>query len=138
MKVYVAAPWVHKTEAQEAAAELEAAGFEITKKWWEHREVPTYLTDNHENDAELWQQAIEDVLGVFDADVFVLLNLKTSEGKAVETGVAITLHKPIYLIGGRSNLFHYWHTVVRCDNVAAVIQALYGLDTNRSTGASAA
>lgn len=107
MRIYVAAPWTHKADAARVAAGLEAAGHEITKRWWEHREVPHYLTDDDSNDAELRQQAVEDVQGVLDADVFVLLNYEKSEGKAVETGIALAAGVPIIVVGQRSNLFHY-------------------------------
>jgi nucleoside 2-deoxyribosyltransferase len=112
MKVYIAAPWTHKADAARTAAMLEAAGHEVTKRWWEHREVPGYLTDDHANDGELREQAEEDVQGVCDADVFVLLNYAKSEGKAVETGVAIACGIPIIVVGRRSNLFHYLSVVV--------------------------
>ena len=128
MKVYVAAPWINKDEARAAAERLEAAGHTITKRWWEHREVPGYLTDDHSNDAELTQQAIEDVDGVLASHVFVLLNLGKSEGKAVETGIAIMQNLPIFVIGGKSNLFHYFPGVREVDTLDDVIAALGSTD----------
>jgi nucleoside 2-deoxyribosyltransferase len=103
-RIYLAAPWVRRDEARAAGELIEAAGHTITKKWWEHRDVPIDQADRH---LELEQQAIEDLEGVFRAQVFVLLNLATSEGKAVETGLALAYGKPIILVGERSNLFHY-------------------------------
>lgn len=112
MKVYIAAPWTRKALAASYAAVLEASGHTITKRWWEHREVPGYLTDDHTNDAELAQQALEDIDGVLAADVFVLLNLEKSEGKAVETGIALAAGIPIVVVGPRSNIFHYLDVTV--------------------------
>lgn len=106
MKVYIAAPWGNKSEAKRAADLFEAAGHTITKKWWEHPEVPGYLV-NDEDNAELDEQAEQDMWGVIDAQVFVLLNLGKSEGKAVETGFAIMGKGKLFLVGKRSNLFHY-------------------------------
>lgn len=121
MKIYVAAPWTRKAEASAMGAALEKAGHTITKKWWEHREVPGYLqTGIHpDENQELIQQAMEDIKGALEADAFVLLNLEKSEGKAVETGVALTSAilrsfghttagiSRMILVGGKTNLFHY-------------------------------
>lgn len=123
MKVYVAAPWTHKAEAERFALLLEANGHTITKKWWEHREVGGYLQDDIEADeyGELVEQADEDISGVHTCDAFVLLNLSKSEGKAVETGYALSRrYTPtpckLILVGPKSNLFHYiddWYEVAR-------------------------
>lgn len=107
MRIYIAAPWTHKTDAARVASLLETAGHTITKRWWEHCEVPGYLTADHSNDDELTEQALQDIDGVLTADVFVLLNYEKSEGKAVETGIALAVGIPIIVVGGRSNLFHY-------------------------------
>jgi len=139
MKVYVAAPWTRKAEAQACAEALEGAGHEITKKWWEHREVPGYLTAGISvvERKELETQAMEDITGVLDADAIVLLNLEKSEGKSVETGVALLsafcrmhgiskmgVHRFI-LVGGKTNLFHYvplWEEATTHADILALLQ----------------
>lgn len=139
MKVYVAAPWTCKEDAKRYADALEAAGHTITKKWWEHREVPGYLDPGISvpSRKELEQQAAEDVAGVLDAEAFVLLNLEKSEGKAVETGVAITSALLLayghttkgvstFIIVGehRTNLFHYvplWESAETIEDVVALL-----------------
>lgn len=50
-------------------------------------------------------QAREDIADVRRADVLVVLNLQKSEGKAVETGIAIAAGIPIVSVGDRSNIF---------------------------------
>jgi nucleoside 2-deoxyribosyltransferase len=107
MKIYLAAPWIHKEQARAAAEQIEAAGHTITKRWWEHREVPGYLTADTTHDDELVQQAVEDVEGVFNADAFVVLTTAPSEGKSVETGLALAWGMPIIVVGQKTNLFHY-------------------------------
>ena len=138
MKIYVAAPWTHKTDAKNYADALEAAGHTITKKWWEHREVPSYLDPaiSIPNREELIQQAAEDISGVLEAEALVLLNLAKSEGKAVETGVAVLsalLHgngitisgvSTFILVGGKSNLFHYlpfWEEASSPEDTIAIL-----------------
>lgn len=139
MRVYVAAPWTRKEDAKRYASALEAAGHTITKKWWEHREVPGYLDPEIPipERQELEQQATEDIKGVLAADAFVLLNVEKSEGKAVETGVAIFASilcehgyamKPLLRlirVGAPSNLFHYlpyWETAETVEDVLALLQ----------------
>lgn len=128
MKVYLAAPWSHKAAMSLVAKEFEGAGHTITKKWWEHREVPGYLDGScsAEERDELEAQAAEDLSGIHQADAFVLWNAASSEGKCVEMGYAIANSIPVILIGGRSNLFHYL-----CDDVEVVTsidEALMALD----------
>lgn len=138
MKIYVAAPWTCKEDAKRYAEALEAAGHTITKKWWEHREVPGYLLASLtvSNRIELETQAQEDVKGVLDAEAFVLLNLEKSEGKAFESGVAVLVGclraqghysagpLQFILVGGKSNLFHYLGLWEEADNPADVIALL--------------
>lgn len=123
MRVYVAAPWTAKDAAQAAAGLLEDAGHKITKKWWEHREVPGYLA-GHADDRELQDQASEDIAGINSASAFVLLNLSKSEGKAVETGYALAAGCQMILVGDPSNLFHYlpeWTRVPSIESAVAVL-----------------
>lgn len=129
MKIYIAAPWTEKAEAARVAGLLESAGHSITKKWWEHREVPSYLTGFEGEDfGELTQQAVEDISGVERADVFLLLNSSQSEGKAVETGIAIQCDWILrVLVGKRSNLFHYfpgWSIFDFAENAVRFINGL--------------
>jgi hypothetical protein len=123
MRVYIAAPWIAKDQARDAAAAFEAEGHEITKKWWEHREVPGYLTTDADN-RELEQQAEEDIQGVITADAFVLLNLSKSEGKAVETGFALGHCRKHILVGEKSNLFHYLSDWKQVGTVGEAVEAL--------------
>lgn len=117
--MYLAAPWVCKPEATAAAALLEAAGHTITKAWWEHREISIH--DKSYED-ELRGQAHEDLMGVIEARAIVVLNLKISEGKAVETGIALAMNKPMIFVGPRSNIFQTMGTEV--DTIEAAIEVL--------------
>lgn len=121
MRIYLAAPWVFKDEAARAGALLESAGHIITKKWWEHREVPGYIHPPDVSNDELMFQAAEDLAGVFNAQVMVLLNFAVSEGKAVETGLALAYGTPIIVVGVRSNLFHYLPGVTFAKSIEEVI-----------------
>lgn len=107
MKVYIAAPWVRRPEAIEVGKQFVAAGHELTCRWFEH------VTDGDPNDstgvtcnpASIVQQALEDIADVRRAHVLVVLNLQKSEGKAVETGIAIAAGILVISVGPRSNIF---------------------------------
>lgn len=107
MKLYLAAPWVDRGEMTAISAQLEAAGHEITHKWWEVEEI-----EEGEGSIEiLREQAARDFMGVWTCDKMVLINSKKSEGKAVEQGIALALDKDIIAVGKlgeqSKNVFHY-------------------------------
>ena len=107
MLVYIAAPWVRKAEAISAGREIEAAGHIVTSRWFYHGDGgnamdSTGITQPIEN---IREQAWEDIEDVCSSDVLVVLNLEKSEGKAVETGIAIASNIPIVSVGPRSNIF---------------------------------
>ena len=121
MRIYLAAPWLRRHEVPAVAAQLEAAGHTITERWWEHPDVNSGGPDAH---PELERQAFADFEGVVRADALVLLNLATSEGKAVETGVALALVKPVVVVGERSNVFHHMPNVHLVGSVEAALSLL--------------
>jgi nucleoside 2-deoxyribosyltransferase len=98
--IYVAGPWKHRDDVSAIAAQFEAAGFAISHRWWD-------FDGNDADSTYLRECAVKDVLGVMGSDVLVVVNAEMSEGKAVETGIAIALDKPIVIIGERSNIFHH-------------------------------
>lgn len=105
MKLYVAAPWVRREEAIEIAAKFVKAGHEITSRWFHHVGDPTDATGKVLDQDEVSKQALEDIEDVRRADTLIVLNLQKSEGKAVETGIAIAAGIPIISVGTRSNIF---------------------------------
>ena len=115
MKLYIAAPWVDRAYASAVATEFERAGHTITHKWWDvdsTHEPPTMssLHDAYSHEF-LCDQALEDIRGVLACEVFILLDTRKSEGKAVEQGIALITGKPILAIGicgsESLNVFHH-------------------------------
>jgi len=107
MKIYVAAPWVRRPEAIVIGEQFKAAGHELTSRWFYHESDgdpmdSSGLTCSPESTRE---QALEDITDVMRADALVVLNLQKSEGKAVETGIAIAVGIPVISVGTRSNIF---------------------------------
>lgn len=128
MRIYIAAPWADKDQMPRIAAAFEAAGQEITHKWWEVENLP-----EAERSPELLRnQADSDVQGVVDAKVLVLLNTSKSEGKATEQGIAIGLDKPIVAVGKlgalSQNVFHYLPRYHWVDDIPSAIQAVRLMD----------
>lgn len=105
----------------EIAAQFEAAGHTITERWWEH---PDLGFDKPRNLRELEDQAVRDFMGVVQADALVLINSEKSEGKAAETGIAISRFIPIILVGKRTNIFHFIPSVYPVKDVRAAIRKL--------------
>lgn len=118
-RVYLAGPWVEREKAAEWSKLLEDAGFEITHKWWkydgegESKESPEFLESC----------ARSDVNGVATADVVIVINSVKSEGKAVETGMAIAWRKPVCLIGKKAiNIFYNLNFLYKVDTINEAIE----------------
>ena len=126
MRVYIAAPWSHKADALAAKQQFEAAGCEVTAHWIIRESILEYddLTKPEHKD-ECTEQAQLDVADILQSDVFVILNLALSEGKATEMGIAYALGIPIILVGDLSrNLFYRLPGVYRADSVEAAVEGV--------------
>ncbi len=124
MRVYLAATWAERASMPLVAAQLELAGHSITHRWWEFEDDPVDNYPSNQDSEALTNHAINDFIGVVQAEVVVLVNSAVSEGKAVETGIAIAGNKPIVLVGTRSNLFHYLPNVHVVATVDAAVELL--------------
>ena len=136
LKVYIAAPWANKPDALAAKQAFEAAGFEVTSHWIEYHSGATL--GNPADEEELCNQAVEDVEDVMKSDVFVILNLGKSEGKATELGIAYALGIPTILIGERTiNIFYYLPNIFRADTVQQAITGILDAVAARETESEA-
>jgi nucleoside 2-deoxyribosyltransferase len=117
VKVYVAAPYVHKVYAKGVADTLRENGFEVTAHWVDR--------ENDSNDtAVLRAEALQDWTDVRAADALLLLNLGKSEGKATEQGFALELSKPIIAVGKPSQVFHHLPQYTWVETVGKAMEAL--------------
>lgn len=124
MRIYVAAPWLRKPDAIAFANRLRALGHEITSRWFEHEGDPNDSTGAKIDIEEIRQQAQQDIEDVRRAEAIIVLNLQKSEGKAVETGIAITSGIPVISVGSRSNIFQALGLEVATEDEAiAAVQA---------------
>lgn len=122
MKLYVAAPWARRDDAINYAEAFTRAGHEVISRWFHHEGTPGDSTGVTLDPVEVRRQVAEDIEDVRRCDVFVVLNLQVSEGKAVETGLALAAGKPIISVGPRSNVFQILATeVYSCEEAIDVL-----------------
>ena len=125
MRIYVAGPWSNRDEVIEAAAFLRADGFQVRARWLDENcgDVATF--------EGCQQRALMDVDDVKSADVFVLLNLGMSSGKATELGMAHIIGLPIVVVGPpatpfgpQGNMFYYLPGVTIVETLADAVSLL--------------
>jgi hypothetical protein len=119
MQVYIAAPYSLRADAQRVAHVLGLAGIACTARWLSQDDSATV-------GAEWAQYDLDDVRR---ANALVAINPVTwadqgTGGRHVELGAALILDLPVYLLGERTNLFHYHPLVTVCDSVADICTAL--------------
>jgi len=116
LKIYLAAPWVHRAEAKTAADQFEAAGIRIVSHWITKHLDSAAAGGLDKSLDVLHTEADEDISDILDADGMVVLQLAKSEGKAFEQGYYACLndmaekdHKIVLVTpyGERGNVFQY-------------------------------
>lgn len=128
MKIYVSAKFDDKERVKKVYDLLQQAGHTITHEWI-HNKAAFPFSEHKEFTARC---ATEDIQGVLDADVFILLsNAQPSMGSSAELGAAlascITFKKPsIFVVGPHfdTNFAFYHPTVTLVESVEQVLQAI--------------
>lgn len=121
MRIYVAAPWVHRATAKEVAIVLRGEGHFVQSVWHDDHQDTTDPT-------VLAHEAQVDFMGVISSDYVLVLNIEKSEGKAVEQGIAIGFNIPIMVVGAQSNIFHHLPVVTMVPSLDEALPALRKLD----------
>lgn len=117
MRVYLAAPWAHKAEAESAHAFMRQCGLQV---------VSTWTTQDTDTAASL-EHAQSDYAELQRANVLVLLNLCKSDGKATEMGYALAKGYRVIVVGGREgNIFYHLPQVEHVPTLEHAIFALGG------------
>lgn len=120
MRVYIAAPFQERQQAQALMAKIEAAGISVTSSWLKQ-------------DDELSDQfARQDLKDVAYADALVALNPdgyadRGTGGRHVEFGYALALGKRIVLVGARTHIFHYLSEVRQAADAVHAVDVLLGM-----------
>lgn len=118
MKVYLAGMFSTQLQRRKDAEMLKAAGLEVTSRWLEERVKPT-VTIKEVQDEYLAETAIIDLQDILAADAVVFFVPSDTElvdvpvrsaargGRHFEMGYAYAISKPIFVVGGRENVFHF-------------------------------
>lgn len=96
MRIYVAAPWKHRDDANVAAKQLRDANHVVISRWLRDHADST-------NHVQLQREAMNDLHDLSQCEGLIYLNLAKSEGKATELGFALAMQKRIILVGEREN-----------------------------------
>lgn len=123
MKIYVASKFERKDEVREVQAFLRDNGHEISSDWTQHdySDVP-----KEEQPAFLRKCAMEDLFGVIEADMLILMPDKTAGAHFTELGIALGLCIPIIVLGHKPdeharNIFYNLSCLVFCNTVDEVL-----------------
>lgn len=130
LKVYIAGRFEDKQKISEIKRELEAAEIEVGSDWISMNAAVS--------DEERSRFAEIDLRQVRECDILVLFkpvdsHRDTSGGHHVETGYALALGKPVFLIGSAENIFHFHPNVREFDSVQSAIQAINAFDSAQFT-----
>jgi|ETNvirnome_2_130_1030620.scaffolds.fasta_scaffold15274_5 nucleoside 2-deoxyribosyltransferase len=126
MNFYIASK--SQAVAREWRSILEAEGFKVIAGWLDEEDFgkgPPYDAPSRAMNAVL------DENDVRKADALILRASpdleKTKGGRHVETGMAIALCKPVYVVGPRENIFHWHPSVKMFDSFDDLVEYLKGL-----------
>lgn len=129
MKVYLAASWSRRIEMQSIAAILRSMGVEVNSRWLKEQDGPVHGREKHRRETALIDVADVkscDALVRFSDDlsgVFVPAHLATG-ARMFETGMAYSLGKPIYVVGGKQNVFDSLPNIIHVKDVDALTREL--------------
>lgn len=126
MNVYLAARYERREELAAYALDLPPLGHVVTSRWLDgsHGESYRAITDSQRRAA-----AVEDLADISQSDLFVAFTGSGGRGgRHVETGVAIALSLPVWLVGEPENVFHFLPGVSHFSDWEAVKRTLSPID----------
>lgn len=127
IRVYIAAPFEERFEVQEIRKHLRTTGIIVDAPWLD---VPE--KDHEEISIQMRRQRVqEDLDAVERCHIFIAFNPpgwghKGTGGRHVELGYALAFHKPIILIGNKTNLFH-WAGCIQSSTKGTLATDIVGL-----------
>jgi nucleoside 2-deoxyribosyltransferase len=122
MKFYIASSFDYKEEVKKIVQFLKEHSHSITTDWTNHKPLKPY-SKNKELSKEY---VIEDIKGVEECDVFILLSDKKGSGMYIELGVAMELKKNIFVVGkqNESSMFFFHPLIKRRTSIDEVFKEL--------------
>lgn len=125
MRLYVAASFPRKREAEALASRLIAAGHTVASAW--HTVGPRM----EYGEGTLKEVALRDMADVLRAEALVCLtgDTLTHGGRHGEVGAALATMRPVYLLGPREKCVWHHHPRVRqVDSAVKLLSALHNMD----------
>lgn len=123
-KVYVAASYPRRAEAQGLMALLELSGVAVTSWWLREETKEGYEQANMDHMAGA---AARDIADVIEADTIICLTdgkvQLTRGGRHAEFGLALGLGKTCIIVGPREQVMHYHRDVISYDNIGALLES---------------
>ena len=115
-RFYLAARYSRRDSIRELIPEFRNVGLDLRARWLHGTHTIAADAEEAEADAQGRQFAQDDYEDVTAARFMVAYNpeedYRTGRGgRHVELGIALAQAKPVLLVGGRENIFH-WHTGV--------------------------
>jgi nucleoside 2-deoxyribosyltransferase len=128
MKVYLAAKYSMKEDMQHVAAIFKSKGIGITSSWLNEPHSPSSTLADVDV-KHLRKFALQDIEDIKAADAVVLFSIDpliptVRGGRHVETGIAIALGKPLFIIGPEENVFHFLPQVTHFTTISALLSTL--------------
>jgi hypothetical protein len=118
VRIYLAARYGRHPEMQQVAADLQAAGHEVTSRWiWGSHDLPSGV--DVPDRAEATRFAVEDIADLMKAECLISFTEapgadgRARGGRHVEYGIALALHMThtgamrLITVGPRENVFHW-------------------------------
>lgn len=131
MKIYVAAPWIHREKAAILGAVLEQMGHKITHKWWDFELAGVDPKISNPEGEDAANCAAHDVLGVKNADLVVACMVADGGcGMFWEQGMALAWEKEVYQVnlldGGKVPPMRsvFDNLVTRCASLSALLEKI--------------
>ena len=135
MKVYIAGMFSTIKERRRDAGLLRSAGIETVSRWLDEI-VPHAVTMKDLPNAYHRETSMADIEDIKKADAFIMCVPTETEladtparslargGRQWEMGYAYALNKPIFVIGGHENIFHYLDGVSHFQSIEELINAV--------------
>lgn len=122
MKFYIASRFDKKKEIKNVMQFLQNRGHTVTTDWTKHKPIKPY--SEHQEIAK--DYAIEDMEGVKNCDIFILLSDEAGTGIYIELGVALALGKKIFVVGPHDDrsMFFFHPQVARRTTIDEVFKEL--------------
>lgn len=109
MKIYIAGPAPHRAYIDGIRAHLERHGHQVVSTWHSERDT-SYAPATLES--RMPGCATKDYNEVMSCDALMCMSLEgTRGGMHTELGLALAWDKIIFLIGDRTQVFHWHHRV---------------------------